>query len=351
MRDLDNRAAYSQIDASDYLRFLRQFPEECRRAWEKGLAFPLPESYRGLSRVVIAGMGASAVGGDLAHDLAAQEGGAPIFVHRDYGLPPLLDRRTLFIASSYSGETEETLSAFAEALKTPAKKLALTTGGKLGPMARSHRVPVLDIDYKSPPRAALAHSFIPLLAVLQRLGLVADQSRAVEEMMANLVALSEEVSERVPLSSNPAKELAVALRGRIAVVYGAGFISQVARRWKTQLNENGKSWAFFEVFPELDHNAIEGYHLPDGAPVSVVLLRSPSLPSPILRRYQATAELLSRAGVPHRMVEARGESLLAQMMSLIVIGDYVSYYLAILNGVDPSPVDNVAYLKERLSRG
>lgn len=247
--------------------------------------------------------------------------------------------------------TEETLSSFSQALATPAKKLALTTGSKLKTLAEENNIPVFTINYTAPPRAALAHSFFPLLGVCQKLGIIKDKSRDMAEMVQVLEDLQTTIDENCPLKLNPAKQLATKLYQHLAVIYGAGFLSPVAQRWKTQINENSKAWAFYEIFPELNHNAVVGYEFPaDLAPrLFVVLLNSPNLHPRTIIRYKLTAEMLSQAKVSHEIVKARGDSVLAQMMSLVLFGDWVTYYLALLNRTDPSPVKVIDYLKKRLA--
>jgi glucose/mannose-6-phosphate isomerase len=162
--------------------------------------------------------------------------------------------------------------------------------------------------------------------------------------------LAGRLNEGIPLAQNPAKKLATKLAGHLIVVYGAGILSQVAYRWKTQFNENSKTWAFHEVFPELNHNAVVGYQFPRelAAGAFVILLGSNSINPRILVRSQLTAELLTRVGIEHEVVPAEGASPLSQMMSLVLFGDYVSCYLALLNGVDPWPVEAIDQLKEQL---
>ena len=317
------------------------------------MSFNLPADYAEVDRIIILGMGGSAIGGDLVRSLAETEAKVPVLIHRDYGLPAFVDNRTLVIASSYSGNTEETLSAFELALKKGAKNLAMTTGGKLQAMAKERNVPVFKITYKAQPRAALGFSFLPALGFLQRLGFIKDKSADLAETVRVLEELSTRIDEKAPSSRNPAKKLAQRLYGCLPVIYGAGILAEVARRWKTQINENSKAWAFYEVFPELNHNATVGYQFPPeiARRIRVVLLRSPSLKQRIKLRYEVTGELLDRAQIAHEFVDSEGDSPLSQMMSLVMLGDYASYYLALLYRVDPSPVEVINYLKERLAKG
>lgn len=352
MVDLDNASVYRRFDKSGMLNHLHRFPEQCQKAWEEVLKFELPHEYTKISNVVILGMGDSAIGGDIVRRLALAESKLPVWVHRDYGLPAFVDASTLVIASSYSGNTEETLSAFPESLKTSARKLVITSGGKLKHLAENKGIPVFVVDYYGPLRAPFPHNFIPLVGIFQKLGLLADKSADLQEMVDILKKLSEDFIETRPLTTNPAKQLAAKLWGHIAVIYGAEILSEVARRWKAQFNENSKAWAFFESLPELNHNAVAGYEFPLEAKerIFVLLLRSSSLNPRNLLHYEATAKLLAKAEIAYEFVEARGKSTLAQVMSLVFLSDYSSFYLAMLNEVDPTPIEAINFVKQYLAQ-
>ncbi len=350
--NLDDPEVYLRYDPDGMLVHIRALPGQFQQAWQAAGDFSLPGDYSGIDKVVILGMGGSAIGGDLLRGLVSPEARLPIFVCRDYDLPAFVDARTLVVASSYSGNTEETLSAFEQALKTNSKKLVITTGGKLKALAEGLKIPVFHIAYKAQPRAALGFGLLPVLRFLQKLGFLKDKSADVAEMVQVLQGLEGKMNEKAPLSSNPAKQLARRLYGRLPVIYGAGILAEVARRWKAQINENGKAWAFYEVFSELNHNAVVGYQVPPeiAGRVRVLILRSPSLHERMRLRYRLTAELLAQAGVGYEFVDGEGGSPLSQMMSLVLFGDFVSYYLAILYRIDPTPVKAIDYLKERLAK-
>jgi glucose/mannose-6-phosphate isomerase len=351
MIDLDNLEIYKQYDPEGMLIHLHGLPQQCREAWQKANEFALPAEFKDIDKIVICGMGGSAIGGDLVRSLVSKLSKPVIFIHRGYGLPTFVDSRTLVIASSYSGMTEETLSAFEQALNMNCKKLAITTGGKLRDLAQEKQVPLFTIDYISEPRAALGYSFIPLLALLGKLGFLEDKSTEVEGMVQTLEALLGKLTEGIPTSANPAKQLASNLFGKLIVIYSAGILSSVAQRWKGQFNENSKAWAFYETFSELNHNAVVGYEFPRemANKIYVILLRCPSLHPRILARYQITGEILEKAGVEHKIIDSQGEDDLTRMMSLVFLGDWTSYYLAILHQTDPAPVKIIEYLKKRLS--
>jgi glucose/mannose-6-phosphate isomerase len=351
MVNLDNQELYQQLDKENMSAQLHGLPQQCLDAWHKGLEFKLPADYRDIDKIVILGMGGSAIGGDLVRSLATKEAKLLIFVNRDYDLPPFVDIRTLVIASSYSGNTEETLSAFSQALKTGCKQLAMTTGGRLKEMAVDRKVPVFHIDHVSPPRAALGYGFLPIMAFLRNLGFLKGISIDVDVMVKELQDSLVQMDETSPCSANPAKRIAKNLFGKLTVIYGAGILGQVAHRWKTQINENSKAWATYAQLPELNHNAVVGYNFPPelARQIHVIFLQCPSLHHRTMIRYGITGELLTQNNISHQYIDSCGEDPFRQMMSLIYLGDWVSYYLAILYQIDPSPVAAVDYLKKRLS--
>jgi glucose/mannose-6-phosphate isomerase len=254
-------------------------------------------------------------------------------------------------ACSYSGNTEETLSCFRQALERNTRAIAITTGGRLATLAREAKVPVIQFSYESQPRAALGYSCVLLLGMVHRLGLIPDYTNGVAEAVEVMEDWQEEIEVRVPTEQNAAKQLATQIAGRLPVVYGAGFLAAVSNRWKTQFNENAKHWAFFEVLPELNHNAVVGFGIPEIVRESgiILMLRSDMDSQRIQERWDVTQEMLDRERVAAQGVHGRGKSALAQMLSLIHFGDYVSFYLAVLNNVDPTPVKTIDFLKHRLA--
>jgi glucose/mannose-6-phosphate isomerase len=349
MLDTDDPAIYKKIDSSDMRAQLHDLPKQCMEAWKKALAFELPEDYSDVDKIVVLGMGGSAIGGDLVGNLYQSKLKVTFTVNRDYKLPAFVDSSTLVIASSYSGNTEETISAFNDAIKTGCKKLVMSTNGKLKVMAEKIGVPVFHIDHVSQPRAALGYSFMPLIAFLYTLGFL-DEKPDVDEMVRTLNRLLREMEENIPCRANEAKQIAAGMYGKIPVIYGAGILSEVAHRWKTQLNENSKSTAYYEVLPELNHNSVVGYQFP-AEPISnlcVVFLRCPLLHPRTLLRYKVTSELLEQNAIQYQIVDSTGEDELSQIMGLIFLGDWVSYYLAMLYEIDPSPVKSIDYLKKKM---
>lgn len=349
---LDSAEERRRRDPGGMLRAIAGLPEQCRDAWGAAQALELPGEYREIDRIVIAGMGGSAIAGDYWRVLLQRECRVPVMNVRQYDLPPFVDERTLVIASSFSGDTEETVSAFGQALGTRAKALVITTGGRLLAMARANGVPAFAYRFQGEPRAAIAWSLMPMIAVGERLGLTQGAGKDVEEAVGVLEAGRSELGEEWPAARNPAKQAAGRLHERLPVIYAGWPLIEAAHRWKTQLNESAKVWAFYEELPEIHHNAVIGYELPKAVAreTAVVVLHSPDLVHRRVQlRYRFTQELLGKAGVEHFVVDSRGRSALAQMLYLTLFGDYVSAYLALLYGVDPTPTTVIDELKAWLA--
>lgn len=349
---MDDLQTLKSGDPGDMLQRIAELPHQLQEAWQHIQAFEPPPSLREVRAVVVTGMGGSAIGGSLVAALAEPECPVPIVVNRDYHLPAFVDEHTLVVASSYSGNTEETLSATQEALEFGAQIVAITTGGHLAELARERGFPLITFDYRAQPRAAIGHSFALLLGVLVRIGLLADKTDELAEATDVLLRLQRLIGPETPTERNPAKELAHQLVGRVPTIYGAGMLAPVARRWKGQFNENAKTWAAFDEMPELNHNAVVGYQFPEHLrdTAFVIMLRCPLDHERVQARFEITAELLEQAGIEHTVVYAWGEGAVAQMWSVLHYGDYVSYYLAALNGIDPTPVERIDYLKRRLTQ-
>ena len=351
MVSLDSLSVYRKYDPSGMLSHLKRFPEQCHSAWNKVMNYGLPSDYAQVNKVVILGMGGSAIGGEVMSNLLTIESTVPVWIQRDFDLPRFVDERTLVIAVSYSGNTEETLSAFHQLVQTPAKKLVLTGGGKLGELAQKENVFFSIIDYPAPPRATFPYMFASLVGIFNKLGLLSEKSADMQQSISFLSQMVDELDITVPSESNRAKKLAEKLHENIVITYGAGVLTGVARRWKTQFNENSKNWAFFEIFPELIHNAIVGYSFPPQVKkrLFTILLRVPLLNPRIKVQYGAVIKILEDNELPYEVIDGTGENTFTQVLSLILFGDFTSYYLAILNRVDPTPVPVIDFIKQYMA--
>jgi len=351
MINLDDPIIYPQYDRADMFGHIAALSDQCQAGWKLMQSVDLPASFSQVDRIIVSAMGGSAIGGSLLASLIADECRVPLLVLRDYALPAYLrGPLSLVVSVSHSGETEETLSAFDEARRRGCQLMALTTGGTLAQRARDCGAALATFRYESPPRAALGYSFASLLAMLCRLGFVADKSADLAEALTVMRAWQKEIEPSSPVSRNPAKRLAGQMMGRNVVVWGSGILSEVARRWKGQINENAKQWSAFEVLPEADHNAICGT-LPDEVTAKTfVVFLTATLDHPrTQKRHAISRHVLMTSGVNTEAVAARGNSALAQMLSTLYYGDYVSGYLGLLNEQDPAATPGILELKARMA--
>ncbi len=347
---LDHPEGYPARDPGDMLGHIQALGRQVRDAFNAARALPLPVDTREARSVVLVGMGGSAIAAGLAAALAEPLTTVPIVVQREYAVPNFVDANTLVIAVSYSGTSEEMLSAVNDAHERGARLVAVTTGGELAERARAWGSPLYQFTYTSQPRAALGYTFGGLLGLLTQLGILPDPSADLQEAEAVLGQLAREIGPGAPTTRNPAKKLASELMGDFPVVYAAAHLVPVARRWKAQFNETSKSWAALDVFPELTHNSIAGFTHPPIAPedVFVILLDSELYHPRVRAAFAPTLDLLAQANIAEITIAARGQSALAQQLGLVHFGDYVSYYLALLNDVDPTPTPAITYLKSKL---
>jgi glucose/mannose-6-phosphate isomerase len=348
--NLDDLESFARLDPGGMLQEIDGLPDQLARAWSRGSQLSLPEM-PGLRQVLIAGMGGSAIGADLAAAFAAPLASLPLIVWRDYGLPAYVQGpETLVIASSHSGNTEETLSAFAEAGARGVRRLALTTGGELADRADREGAPLWTFEHHGQPRAAVGFSFGLLLAALSRIGCLTDPTGEVIQAVEAMRAQQPSLQAATPVVKNLAKRMAGQLMDRWPVILAADLLAPVARRWRTQISELAKAPAQFELLPEADHNLVAGVERPDRLfeRTVVVLLRSSFNHPRNLRRLQATREILMVSGFNTDLLEAQGPGRMAQQWTSLHLGDYVAYYLAMAYGTDPTPVMAIEDLKLRL---
>jgi glucose/mannose-6-phosphate isomerase len=351
--NLDDLGLIKQVDSANMLQHIEALADHLADSWALGQLHDLPAELGQVRQVVIAGMGGSSISGELAARLIEDSSRVPVFVNRDYDLPLFAaGSDTLVIALSHSGNTEETLSATRCAIERETRLLAITTGGNLAPFASEAGGTVCVYQYDAPPRAALGWLYGQVLAVLSRLNIAPDLAGDVREAVSLMQRSQPRYSPDTPTTRNIAKRIAGQLVERFPVIWGAGLLAPVARRWKTQMNENAKTAAFFELLPELNHNAVVGVGFPSDLmhKLAIMQLRSPAYDhTRVAIRHQATHDLFLQEGILTDLIDARGESRLAQQMSLIQLGDYVSYYLALANQADPTPIGPIDTLKAKLA--
>jgi len=342
----------STIAARDPQRMLdlvMRFPQMCEEAW--GLAPSPAVTVRSPQAVVAVGMGGSGIGGDLLRAVLSDEAAFPVVPVKDYRVPAFAGPATLVFACSYSGETEETLAAYQEAAGRGAPCAVITSGGALLRQAQQRRHPAVVVPSGLPPRAALPYLFLPMLSILGRIGAVRNFDADLREAVQVLQGVTADLGPARP--DNPARRLAEALVGRIPVVYsGVPFLEPAAERWKDQFNENAKTFAVWNTFPELNHNETVGWGLDDALArvLHVILLRDAGEPERLALRAAITRDLAFARAAGLDEVRAVGTGKLARLLSVILTGDFVSWYLALLRNVDPTPVAVIGELKRRLAQ-
>ena len=318
------------LDSQNLLQVIKDFPKQCREA------LSLPKGITVSSQVdniIVTGMGGSAMGGDLLK-IYLSNTNIPVYVNRDYKLPNFVNKNSLVFAVSYSGNTEETLSALNDAKEKNAQIIGITSGGKLAEECEK----IIKIPSGLQPRAALGYTFFPVLGILHNSNLAKVKNDDLNEML--------EILKQTDKFNDAGEELSKKLKEKIPIIYASEALGALAFRWKTQINENAKMPAFYNVFSEMNHNEIAAYKGMDMKFASVII-RDKHDNDRIKKRMDLCREIME-GHVTVEEVETQGEGLLARMFSTIYLGDFVSYYMALWNRVDPSPVEIIEGMKKKL---
>jgi len=348
---LDSQTIAS-VDKSYMLDGLGRFSEQIKEALAIAESAERV-SYLKIDNVIVTGVGASAISGDIMASLFRDKLDVPIFVNREYDLPKWANKDTLILCLSYSGNTDETLSAFKIAFQKKCKIICISTGGRLKELAEKREVPFITIPPGIQPRAATAYLLFPSIVFLKRLGLL---KTAVEADIEETIQVTREfltsINVETPTEVNPSKQLATTIHTTIPQVYGWGIYAPIARRWRHQFNENSKVIARSDILPDCNHNDIVGWTAnPEiSKQCSCILFRD---------RDEETLDMATRLNFMKALfhntaghvveVTPKGKSQLAKTMSLMCLGDFTSCYLAVLRGVDPTPIDIITELKQRLA--
>ncbi|MCP4685961.1 MAG: bifunctional phosphoglucose/phosphomannose isomerase [bacterium] len=354
MSVLNDVEAVRALDPENMYNRIFDLPEQMTQAMKLATGWNVPASdFPDVKNIVVIGMGGSAIGGDIARSFLSEELLIPFQICRNYVLPEYVDDETLVIASSYSGNTEETLSAIEDAMERSAMIAALSTGGLLEEIAQINEIPMLKLPEGLQPRAAIGYSFVPLMMFLEKIGLVKDVSDRINKAIAHLKACRERMIEDRDVNQNPAKQLASLIYGKMPIIYGGPTLSDVmAARWKGQICENAKLLSFCNLYPEFNHNELVGWsHFPP--PLKdhfiVINLRDSEDHPKVSLRMDVVKETIEKQDVQVIDIYASGETRLERMFSLLQMGDFVSYYLAILHEVNPTPVDIIENLKKEIA--
>ena len=349
--ELDDPGTLKSIDRLGMLGLVDKLPDMLEEGWALSEASEIPKIGK-VDNLVISGMGGSAISGDIVSLILRNKADFPVVVNRSYGCPKFVNGNTLFFSVSYSGNTEETISAFKEAVKKSARIISVSSGGELKELSSKNKVPFIEIPKGLPPRAALGYLLSSVLNILHRSG-VASFKADLDETKKLLKQLSKKYGAGTGLRENEAKQMAARLSGKVPVILASESTTFASGlRWKTQLNENSKMTAIFSSLPEFSHNDLVNFSsLKKGEhSFSFVILRDEGDPERMKKRIEITKSLISGNVGGIAEVWSQGQSPLARTMSLILYGDYLSVYLAVLSGIDPTPVDIIERLKKELSR-
>lgn len=347
----------NQIDRANMFGRVMDMPQHFREAAARAQSVHVKLQAARIRNIMIAGMGGSAIGGELVKSLTYNHLPVPLTVCRSYTLPKFVDQHTLVIVSSYSGNTEETLSTFQQALQSGAQIVCVTSGGQIGSLAEKNDLTKFSLPPGFPPRSALIHLMVPILQTLHACGFIVDPAMDINEAATLLEKLGQQYQPAQPAPENLAKTLALALVKRLPLIYAAEIYETVAWRWKEQFCENAEILSWHNVFPELNHNELVGWGLRrelDQKFQVIYLNDAHAAAVEIHPRVQArmnlTQGLIEQSGASIIKVAAAGHSLLARFFSLIFLGDLASVYLAVLNRVDPTPVAKIDFLKTEMAK-
>ena len=353
--DLDDLNELARLDSEDVLGAVERFADQCREAWDIGRAATGLPNATGVDSIVVLGMGGSGVSGDVIRSVVEPRLPVPFTVIKSYGpLPEWIGRNTLVFAVSYSGSTEETVAALEEAHQRGCRAVTISSGGPLAEMAKGYGLAHVRIPTGLQPRASLGYLTLPILSVLVTVGLVPEMQDDIDEAVQVLADLGSRCHRKRSVEENPAKDLAARIAGRIPVVYGGhGLGATAAYRFKCDLNEYGKTPAFWGEIPELDHNEIVGWNqLADvtSSKFVLILLRDQADHERVKLRFELTRELIEGNLAEVIELPAEGASPLARILSLILVTQLAAIYVGLGYGVDPGPVEVIMKLKGQLAQ-
>lgn len=340
----------NRVDSGNMWGLISDFPKHWKEVMKLTEDIELNIDKSRIKNICFAGMGGSAIGADLIRAYSLKSCPYPVQVNRHYEIPNYIDENTLFIACSFSGNTEETLTALNSAMEKGAQIIGVTSGGELKKQAIEHEFDYIQIPGGMPPRAALAYSFVPLFRIFQTLGYL-DESDSVLDDTYNL--LSDGVSKFIDIDDNDALALARELNESLPIIYSDALLMEpVNLRWRGQIEENSKMLVYGNLIPEMNHNEIVGWehiaHL--AGRLTVVMLKDRDDNPRVTKRMEIVKELVMDQALSVIEISTIGNSRLERMFSLVQLADWVSMYLALLNGIDPTPIAKIDILKSKLAQ-
>ena len=345
---LDNLKQIKKLDKLNMADYIADLPEKCLKAYDQAKKIRLPRDYqdKNIENVIICGMGGSGIGGELVKNIVTDQLKKPIIIIRDWSLPKLINKNSLIFLISYSGKTKETLSCAQAAIKAKTKIFIITQGGELKKMAQEKKIPIFSFQYKVPPRASLSYLLMPVLVILEKAKLINLKKLQITHSLKMLKKFNQVFYPQILTEKNIGKCLAYFIFDHLPIIITPTNLSGVARRWKTQLAENGKNYSFFQTEPEIFHNFVESkfpQRLKDD--FAFLILESLEKQEKSKKSLREFEKLLDKKCICWEKIPQFGENTFTQILSLVLLGDWVSFYLAILNQVDPTPVKEIEKIK------
>lgn len=351
MKIVDDLNKQTKLDTEDMYHKIIHLPEQVIKSYQE-VNVHKPESFNSLDlksirRIVICGMGGSAISGDIAKSAFSHK--IPIEVVKDYQIP-FVDENTLVCILSYSGNTEETLSCLDQAIKTT-KFVGVVTGGGKAKEIVDDRYLWIELPSGYPPRSAIGYLFFSLLRLMEIFRTIPDQKNIVNATISNLIKKATAITRNTLLTENIAKSTAISIQPKIPIIYSSNpNLSALAYRWKCQINENAKYPAFCHTFPEMNHNESEGWEAVDFSDKFIpIILNRMNEDENYQKRINAFKKIFKKIDVKYLEFFVEGKSLIEEIFSLIYLGDMISYYLAILRSVNPTTINYIDFLKKEIS--
>ncbi len=333
------------LDEQKMLTKIMELPNQLEAAWTSLWVKDIGLTKEGINNIVFCGMGGSGISGAIVHELMEQSSSVPSTVWNNYGLPTWVNEQTLVVAVSYSGDTEETVDAIKVAVEKKTKLVAISTGGKVAELAKIHGFPLVEVKYQSAPRAAIGWLLGSVITVLTKLELLNIKE---PDYFAALNELKATIGKKI--FPDKAEELAISLNNKVPMIFSAPPLNGIAKRWVNQFNENAKTFATANFLPELCHNTIVGTEYAVPEKLMVLFLESRYAFSRNLARAKVLHKWFDSQHIPFVPLSVKSTSSLSEQWLLIHFGDLLSFYLAGVYGVDPTPITSIDFLKEELKK-
>jgi len=352
--DFDQLTKIKSLDKGNYLGSIEEFLPQVQQAWEEVKRITLPAEYAEVDNLVLNGMGGSALGARVVKALLTEKLKIPFEIINNYSVPAFVNHRTLFIFSSYSGNTEEVLATIDETCARGAKCLGITAGGQLREILTARKIPFYQIkpdhNPSGQPRAGVGYAVAGILGLLNQTHLVSFQESEISAAVSWLEEISRQWRLEIPVSENLAKQLALQLNEKIVILVGAEFLEGSLHVFRNQLNETAKNFADYFLLSELNHHLLEGLSFPKSNSQNLAFLffNSSLFDSRIQKRAIVTREVVTQNQIPVLEYLCTGKNKLTQVLEVILLGSWVSFYLAVLHNVDPSLIPWVDYFKDKL---